>query len=102
MQNKKLIQSEADKFKSPYGNNNLSGVIGVDAYSESALRIEYDGSSNPIYIGIAEPGTAPGSNGWQIRKLTFDGSGNMTAMQYAGGSSEFIFIWDNRASLSYS
>lgn len=62
---------------------------------------EYDGSNNPVYIGFAEPGSATSDPAWLIRKLTWSGS-NVTAIQYANGSTVFNSIWDNRASLSYS
>lgn len=67
-----------------------------------SLRIERDGSGNPIYIGIASPGTLTSSSFWQIRKLTFNGSNDVTAIEYANGSPAFDAIWDNRGSLSYA
>lgn len=67
-----------------------------------ATQLDYNGGSNPIYIGLAAPGTPTSSALWQIRKLTFDGSNNPTAIQYANGSPNFDQIYDNRASLSYS
>jgi hypothetical protein len=70
--------------------------------SNLAIRIEYDGSGNPIYLGLASPGSLVSEEKWQIRKLTFDGSGNLTAMEYAGGVPNFSYIWDNRTGLSYS
>lgn len=70
--------------------------------SNISLRLEYDGSSNPIYIGRAKVGTATSTALWQIRKLAFDGSGNVTSIKYANGSPDYNQIWDNRAGLSYS
>lgn len=70
--------------------------------SNLALQLHYDGSSNPIYIGIAKPGTATSAAFWQIRKLTFDGGNNVTSIKYASGSPDFNQIWDDRAGLSYS
>lgn len=67
-----------------------------------ALQIEYDGNSNPIYLGQATPGTATSVALWQIRKLTFDGNSNVTAIKYANGSSNFDAVWDDHGSLSYS
>ena len=67
-----------------------------------ALQIERDGQGNPIYIGIASPGTATSEPYWQIRKLTFDGQNNVTEIKYSSGSSNFDSIWDDRGSLSYS
>lgn len=65
-------------------------------------EIDYVGGSNPTYIGLAVPGTATSTAAWQIRKLTFDGSNNVTSILFAGGSFAYTAIWDNRAALSYS
>lgn len=64
-------------------------------------QIEFDGSGNPIYIGIAATGSATSSAKWQIRKLTWTAS-NPTSIQWAGGTRLFNNIWDNRAALAYS
>ncbi len=65
-------------------------------------KIEYDGSNNAIYIGRAQPGTAITATGWQISKLTYDVSNNMTSLDWASGLDNFDFIWNNRATYSYS
>jgi len=54
------------------------------------------------YIGKAQPGTASSSLGWQIRKFTYDASGNVTDVQFAGGSNDYIHEMDEYASYSYS
>lgn len=84
-------------------------VVGTDGQSlqiqnasNLSLKIDYNGGTNPIYLGIAAPGTTTSDANWQIRKLTFDGNNNITSIQYANGSSEFDQIYDDRASLSYS
>ena len=70
--------------------------------TSTTVKIERDGQGNPIYLGIARPGTATSSAYWQVRKLTFDGQNNVTDMQYANGSSDFNVAWDDRGSLGYS
>lgn len=65
-------------------------------------KLDYDGGTNPVYIGLATPGTATSEAKWLIRKLTFDGSNNPTDIQFATGTPNYDQIWDNRASLSYS
>ncbi len=67
-----------------------------------ATQLDYDGGANPIYIGLATPGTATSTARWLIKKLTFDGSDNPTAIKFANGSPNFDQIWDDRASISYS
>lgn len=81
-----------------YDGVNLQRAISTNV----SLQIEYDGNSNPIYLGIATPGTATSASLWQIRKLTFDGNNNVTAIKYASGSSSFNQKWDDRGGLSYS
>jgi hypothetical protein len=66
-----------------------------------ALQIEYDGQSNPIYIGLASPGTLTSETNWQIRKLTFDGQNNVTAIEYADGTPSFTKEWDERTTGGY-
>lgn len=66
------------------------------------LLFDFAGGSNPIYIGSAEPGTATSAASWLIKKLSYDGSGNIASIQFAGGSANPTNVWDNRASLSYS
>jgi YD repeat-containing protein len=71
----------------------------------------YDSSGNPTYIGMAKPGTADSAAGWKIIKLLYDGSGNVTSKHYPkktdpwGNSvqtNEPCFVWDNRASYTYT
>jgi hypothetical protein len=66
-----------------------------------ALQIERDGNSNPVYIGLAAPGTSTGDALWQIRKLTFDGNNNVTAIEYADGTAGFTKEWDERSTGGY-
>lgn len=63
-------------------------------------RIEYSGS-NPLYIGLAIPGTATSAASWQIRKMTYSGS-NLTQVDFADSSSDFVKSWDDRATYTYA
>ena len=77
------------------------GTVGtVDVAFTEAL--EFDGSNNPNYIGLAPSGTAKSAPFWLIKKLTFDVSNNVTDIKLANGVAKFENIWDNRAALSYS
>jgi hypothetical protein len=69
--------------------------------SNLALKIERDGSGNPIYIGLASPGTTASESFWQIKKLTFNGSNDVTDIEYADGNPNFDNVWNDRASLTY-
>jgi YD repeat-containing protein len=67
-----------------------------------ALRAEYDGNSLLIYFADAVPGSVDSAAVWRIRKLTYDGNGNFTAMTWPSGSTDSTFIWDDRAGYTYS
>ena len=70
--------------------------------SNLSLQLDYSGGTNPIYIGLATPGSLTSAAVWQIRLLTWDGNNNPTQIQYANGSPSFDQIYDNRGNLSYS
>lgn len=61
------------------------------------MRISYDASNNPEYIGIAPRGVASSDAAWSIEKLTYTG-GLVTLSQTSPDHS----IWDNRTSLTYA
>uniref|UniRef100_A0A6M3IVP4 Uncharacterized protein n=1 Tax=viral metagenome TaxID=1070528 RepID=A0A6M3IVP4_9ZZZZ len=63
--------------------------------------IAYTGS-NAIYIGLAFPGADKASAVWQIKKLSYDGLGNMTELRYADATDDFKKVWNDRASYDYA
>lgn len=75
---------------------------GEDIAVNYTVAMDYDGSNNLIYIGYAVSGTAKSAASWLIKKLTYDGSSNLTDIQLEGGNTGFDAVWDNRAALSYS
>lgn len=82
---------------------------GVFNYSQGnyIVRVDYDGNSNAIYQGWATPGTATSEAKWRLIKNTYDGSNRFTGSgfpQDANGNAScgFAFVWDNRASATYS
>ena len=54
-----------------------------------------------IYKGMARPGTATSAAKWQIAKMTYSGTG-ITQINWGSGSSECAFVWDDRATYTYS
>lgn len=80
-------------------------------YSQGNLiqRIDYDANNNAIYIGWAQPGTATSVAGWRIVQNTYTSPNGTPVFTNSGfpqisgqPSGAFSFIWDNRASLTYS
>lgn len=63
--------------------------------------IENNANGQPVYHGYAMPGTAKSAAGWRIKKITYDGNGFLTDVQWAGSVNTFSQVWDNRSSLSY-
>jgi hypothetical protein len=53
-----------------------------------------------MYIGKSPAGTALGAASWSIKRITF-GTGTINT-EWAGGTTAFTQVWNNRASLSYS
>lgn len=87
-----------------YGQRDRREFIVKD--NEVALRIEYDGSNNPIYVGRAKVGVLDGEQKWQISRNTFSGV-NLTETKWpqnslGNASAEYEFEWDERASYTYS
>ena len=78
----------------------MSYALSTDA--PRSILTEFDGSGNLIYVGTAAPGALSSEPVWVIRKLTYDGSGNIATILYAGGSPAVVRIWDNRAAYTYS
>jgi hypothetical protein len=74
-------------------------VFSADGLLTQAM--ENNTSGQVIYLGEALPGTAKSSSGWRIKKLTYDGF-SVVDVQWAGGSSDFDKVWNDRAGYSYS
>ena len=70
--------------------------------SDLKCLIDYSGGANPVYIGYTSPGMVTSAAAWQIRRITYDASNNVTAVEFAGGGNDYNQVWDNRAALSYS
>lgn len=63
---------------------------------------DYAGGNRPIYIGEAVPGTLVTAAAWRIQKRTYDGSGNLTKIEWCKGDAKSIYVWNSRASYGYS
>lgn len=58
-------------------------------------------SSNVIYIGKAAGGSSESDAVWSIKKITLDSSSNVTSIEWADGSCDPVYAWDDRLSLEY-
>jgi hypothetical protein len=75
------------------------GQLDYESLKGWETRIDYNGGTNPIYVGKAEEGSATSAAVWQIKKLTWDANDNPTRIQFASDKDSFTAIWDNRAAL---
>lgn len=74
---------------------------------ETAIQCENDGNGNPIYIGKAKSGTLTSEAKWQISFQTYDASDALLTKEWpqndeGKASTEFEFVWDDRATYTYS
>jgi hypothetical protein len=82
----------------PINNQTIAYPYGTD---DLQCKIEYD-ANLILYLGRARPGAVTSAPEWQIKKYTYDVSGNVTAWQFAGGTNDYTKVWDDRASYTYS
>lgn len=91
----------------PYIKQDANGRDIQDSSDDLAFQGDYLAGQNLIYSGFARPGSLTSAAVWQISKHAYDGNNNITSTtwpQAANGScsSEYEFIWDNRASITFS
>ena len=60
-------------------------------------RVDYDASSNAIYVGYAVRGTLASEARWLIQAFTYDVSNRPTLRQISLNA-----VWDNRATEDYA
>lgn len=75
-------------------------ISGLDFNLIYTQAIENNSSGQPIYLGLAAPGTAKSASGWLIKKITY--SNNVpTDVQFAESENTFDKTWDDRGGYSY-
>lgn len=57
-------------------------------------------TSSLMYVGKAKVGSIETDPAWQIKQIL--ATGTITAIKYINGSDSYSFVWESRASLSYS
>ena len=72
----------------------------------TTFRGDYTGT-NLIYAGFARVGAAEGDSVWQICKMAYDGSNNLTSIKWPQNASsipsaDFEFDWSARAGYTFS
>ena len=75
-----------------------NGALIHDFTTALIQRMDYEDKYQPIYMGLAIPGTATSAAEWQIRKNVTSGNPALvTAVLFGSGNSNFDKIWDNRS-----
>lgn len=90
----------------PMARKDGQGNIIPSSFNDQAFLGDYTGT-NMIYKGFARVGSASSAAVWQIAKMAYDGSDNLLSIKWpqdsnAKANSDYQFIWDNRASYTYS
>jgi len=89
----------------------ISNESAFNTESQFNTEIQYGTSGNADgkqeYIGLAPPGTALATDGWQIKKLLYDATGRLIKIRWAEnaesvGTNEFIHAFVNPENLDYS
>lgn len=76
------------------------GPAGPAGSIDVTLDTEVDESTPGVtYVGQAEPGTAKSDAAWRIKRVTE--TGPQTSIDWAGGTADYVHIWDDRLTLSY-
>lgn len=74
---------------------------------EVAIRAQNDGSGNALYIGKAKVGALTSEAKWQISFQVYDANNAVTSKTWpqnseGNASSEYEFVYDDRAGLTFS
>ena len=80
-------------------NTSLAISGGVHSEEQYKTTIAYSGAVQE-YIGKAVPGANKSGASWQIQKLTYDGY-NVTDIEFAGSSTVFDKVWNDRSTFAY-
>jgi len=81
----------------------VSGIVSVNTPPDQYIqRIDYSGTTFPIYVGLAAPGTDVGTAGWQIKKMFYNSNNLVSGILFASGDTKFNKHWNARTSGPYS
>ncbi len=73
---------------------------------EMAIRAQNDATGNVLYLGFAKAGSATSDAVWQISFHAWDANNALTSRTWpqnslGSPSTEYEFVWDNRATYTY-
>lgn len=96
-----------DVLNRPVGIRDSNNNVNQYSFNECAVQNDDGGGANLVYMAKARVGATTAQAVWQIRKLTYDASGNILTQTWpknAAGipSNDYEFIYDNRAAFTYA
>jgi|SRR5215207_6734107 len=91
----------------PYIKVDVNGRDITDSSDDMAFQGDYQAGTNLIYSAFARPGAATDAAVWQIQKHAYDGNDNLISTtwpqnSFGNASSEYQFVYDDRATYTYS
>lgn len=75
--------------------------VNQDLTDITVIRVEYQGTVL-VYVGQASPGSDEDAELWNIKKIFYDGNGNVTKTGFANGNVKYQERWSQRATYTYS
>jgi len=76
----------------------VSGIIS-DFTTMYKQYMDYQGAYQPVYIGLALPGTGSETAGWMIRKYIYENNLNV-AVLFGSGNTTFNAKWSDRSGIN--
>jgi len=76
------------------------GLLVSEGSTTLQVRVDYNSTSNPVYVGWAEVDANYTHAKWRIVKIEWDGM-KLLEMQFADQVSTFTKVWNQRASYDY-
>ena len=81
-------------------NSHITGGTVSAQSSDYITYMDETTTANTTYVGKAETGSSGTASVWQIKKIDETGVGT-TLITFAGTTTSFNQVWNNRASLGY-
>lgn len=66
------------------------------------VKVDYVGGTNPIYYGVAIPGSLTSDAAWKIARVDYDVNSNPIQILFAKGNLDHNKVWDDRATYTYA
>ena len=101
-----VYQPDPNAKNRPIARKDAQGNLIPPSFNDLSFRGDYTGT-NLIYKAFARNGASESSSVWQIAKLAYDGSNNLTSIKWPQNASghacnDYAFSYTDRATYTYS